>query len=188
MSKTKICLVGAAGRMGLEIVKAAAASKVAEVAAAVETAASLSIGKDIGEAAGLGTTGTIITTDLASAISTCDVVVDLSLPIATQSVIATATAAKKPLVCGTTGLTSAVLMLFDEAAQEIPVLQATNLSQGVAVLSILVEQAARLLGESFDIEIVEMHHRGKADAPSGTALTLASSAAAGRGIDADRAM
>jgi 4-hydroxy-tetrahydrodipicolinate reductase len=188
MAKTKICLVGAAGRMGLEFVRAASASKVAEVVSAIDTALSPSIGKDVGELVGIGPQGAIINTDLATGASACDVIVDLSLPIATQSVIAAAKTAKKPIVCGTTGLTSAVLLLFDEAAKEIPVIQVTNFSQGVAVLSILVEQAARLLGESFDIEVVEMHHRNKVDAPSGTALTLAASAAAGRNIDADGAI
>ncbi len=188
MSSVKICLVGAAGRMGLEIVRAASSLKTAEIIGAVEPSQSSAIGKDVGELAGVGTIGTSICDDLAASAAKCDVIVDLSLPIATESVLNAALKAKKPLVCGTTGLTSTVLSLFDEAAKEIPVLQATNLSQGVAVLSILVEQASRLLGENFDIEIIEMHHRNKVDAPSGTALTLATAAASGRGIDLEKSI
>lgn len=186
MALTKICLVGAAGRMGLEIVKAAAASGTAKVVSAVESEQSPMMGKDVGELAGIGPLGTPVTSTLADCAASCDVIVDLSLPIATTSVIDMAKAAGKPLICGTTGLTSAVILLFDEAAKTIPVIQTTNLSLGVAVLNILVEQAARLLDKRFDIEIVEMHHRNKADAPSGTALTLASSAAAGRGLEAEK--
>jgi 4-hydroxy-tetrahydrodipicolinate reductase len=188
MSKINICLVGAAGRMGLEIVKAAAMSGAAKVVAAVETAQSPVLGKDVGELAGIGPIGTMITSELKDCVVACDVIVDLTLPIATPSVIAAAVAAEKPLVCGTTGLTSAVILLFDEAAKTIPLIQVTNLSLGVAVLSTLVEQAARLLDNSFDIEIVEMHHRNKADAPSGTAISLANAAAAGRKLDAEKLM
>ena len=188
MALTKICLVGAAGRMGLEIVRAAAASGAAKVVSAVENEQSPLLGKDVGELAGIGPLGTPITSMLADCAAACDVIVDLSLPIATTSVIQAALTAEKPLVCGTTGLTSAVLLRFDEAARDIPVIQTTNLSLGVAVLNILVEQAARLLGNRFDIEIVEMHHRNKADSPSGTALTLAASAAIGRSLEAEKVM
>ena len=188
MGFTKICLVGAAGRMGLEIVRAAAASGTAKVVCAVEGEQSSVIGRDVGELAGIGPIGASITSSLSDCSAVCDVIVDLSLPIATTSVIDAAKAAGKPLVCGTTGLTSAVLRLFDEAAETIPLIQTTNLSLGVAVLSILVERAAQLLDHRFDIEIVEMHHRNKADAPSGTALTLATAAATGRGLEADRVM
>lgn len=188
MTLTKICLVGAAGRMGLEIVKAAAASKNAQIASAVENEQSPFLGRDVGELAGLGPAGVTIASDLAACAAECDVIVDLTLPIATASVVAAAEAAKKPLVCGTTGLTSAALSLFDEAAKTIPLIQATNLSLGVAVLSILAEEAAKLLDKSFDIEIVEMHHRNKVDAPSGTALSLADAAARGRGLDAEKAL
>ena len=186
MSRTKICLVGAAGRMGLEIVRAAAASGTAKVVSAVEGEQSPMMGRDVGELAGIGPLGTPITSTLSDCAAVCDVIVDLSLPIATTSVIDVAKAAAKPLVCGTTGLTSAVLLRFDEAAKSIPIIQTTNLSLGVAVLNILAERAAQLLDTRFDIEIVEMHHRNKADAPSGTALTLAASVAAGRGLEAEK--
>ena len=188
MALTKICLVGAAGRMGLEIVRAAEASGEAEVVSAVENDQSPVLGRDVGELAGIGPLGTPVTSTLADCAAACDVIVDLSLPIATSSVIKAAVTAEKPLVCGTTGLTSAVILRFDEAARTVPVIQTTNLSLGVAVLNILVEQAARLLDNRFDIEIVEMHHRNKADAPSGTALTLASSAATGRSLEAEKVM
>jgi 4-hydroxy-tetrahydrodipicolinate reductase len=110
-----------------------------------------------------------------------DVIVDFSAPAALQSSLDRALAAGIPIVIGTTGLDDLANKRIEVAARDIPVLRAPNTSLGVAVLSDLVERAAGMLGQDWDIEIVEMHHRLKADAPSGTAIALGEAAARGRG-------
>jgi len=127
----------------------------------------------------------LVTSDMKSFINGCDVVVDFSLPEACELLLETALNNPKPLVIGTTGLNIHQLNLLNEASKNMPVLYATNMSLGVALLNKLVEQASKAL-ENFDIEIVEMHHRHKKDAPSGTALTLAESAAKGRDLDLNK--
>ncbi|HET9810242.1 MAG TPA: 4-hydroxy-tetrahydrodipicolinate reductase [Sphingomicrobium sp.] len=111
-----------------------------------------------------------------------DILVDFSVPEALQQSLDRAVTAAAPILIGTTGLDELAGKRIDEAARTIAVLRAANTSLGVAVLSDLVERAARALGDGWDIEILEMHHRGKADAPSGTALALGEAAAAGRGL------
>jgi len=124
----------------------------------------------------------LVTSDLKTFLHACDIVIDFSLPEATQALLETALeATPKPLVIATTGLSEHQMNLMKSASEEMPILYATNMSLGVALLNNLVKQAAKTL-EGFDIEIVEMHHRHKKDAPSGTALTLAQSAAEGRGV------
>jgi 4-hydroxy-tetrahydrodipicolinate reductase len=115
--------------------------------------------------------------------SGAEVFVDFSAPAALADNLGKALAGQRPIVIGTTGLTPDQHRLIDEAARRIPVLQAANTSLGVNLLAALVRQAAERLGTDWDIEIVEIHHRGKADAPSGTALLLGQAAAAGRGVD-----
>lgn len=127
----------------------------------------------------------LVTNDLDSFLNACDVVIDFSLPEATQALLEKCLKTPKPLVIATTGLNTHQFNLMTEASESMPVLYATNMSLGVAILSKLVEQASRAL-EGFDIEIVEMHHKHKKDAPSGTALTLAESAAKGRELDLDK--
>ncbi len=127
----------------------------------------------------------LVTSDMASFLHACDVVVDFSLPDACEALLEAAMKDPKPLVVGTTGLNSHQLNLLKDASEIMPVLYATNMSLGVALLNKLVYQASKAL-EGFDIEIVEMHHRHKKDAPSGTALTLSESAAAGRKLDIDK--
>lgn len=127
----------------------------------------------------------LVTSDIKAFLNACDVVIDFSLPDACQSLVEAAIKTPKPLVIGTTGLDTHQLNLLKEASTSMPILYATNMSLGVALLNNLVKQAAAAL-EGFDIEIVEMHHKHKKDAPSGTALTLGESAAAGRGLDLDK--
>lgn len=127
---------------------------------------------------------TLVTNDLVSFLNGCDIVIDFSAPEGTAALIAAALSLPKPLVIGTTGLDSHQLHLMQEAAQKMPILYATNMSLGVALLNKLVAIASAGLSD-FDIEIVEMHHRHKKDAPSGTALTLAQSAAKARKLDLD---
>jgi 4-hydroxy-tetrahydrodipicolinate reductase len=113
----------------------------------------------------------------------CDVFVDFSAPDGLERNVETALEAGKPIVIGTTGLTSRHQRLINEAAGRIAVLQAANMSLGVNLLAHAVRETARRLGTDWDIEIVEMHHRHKVDAPSGTALMLGSAAAEGRGVE-----
>lgn len=117
----------------------------------------------------------------------CDVFVDFSAPDALQHNLETAIEARRPIVIGTTGLTPEHQRLIDQACARIAVLQAANTSLGVNLLAHLVREAAARLGEDWDIEIAEMHHRHKADAPSGTALLLGRAAAEGRGVSLEEA-
>jgi len=127
----------------------------------------------------------LVTNDMNTFLNSCDIVIDFSLPEACEKLLESALENPKPLVIGTTGLNTHQLNLLKEASEVMPVLYATNMSLGVALLNKLVYQASAAL-EGFDIEIVEMHHRHKKDAPSGTALTLSESAARGRGLDLDK--
>ena len=127
----------------------------------------------------------MVSTDLKSFLNSCEIVIDFSLPDACESLLEAALKTPKPLVIGTTGLSPHQLNLLKQASEKMPILYATNMSLGVALLNKLVYQASAAL-DGFDIEIVEMHHKHKKDAPSGTALTLGESAAAGRGLDLDK--
>jgi 4-hydroxy-tetrahydrodipicolinate reductase len=127
----------------------------------------------------------LVTSDMKSFLNACNIVVDFSLPDACESLLEASMKTPKPLVIGTTGLNPHQLNLLKQASEIMPVLYATNMSLGIALLNKLVYQASEAL-EGFDIEIVEMHHRHKKDAPSGTALTLSESAAAGRGLDINK--
>ncbi len=127
----------------------------------------------------------LITNDIDTLLKNCDVVIDFTLPDGTESLLNRALKNPKPIVSGTTGLSQHQINLMQEASKSMPILYATNMSLGIAVLNRLVELSSKKLRD-FDIEIVEMHHRYKKDAPSGTALTLATHAAKARGLDIDK--
>ncbi len=127
----------------------------------------------------------LITNDLATMLENCDVVIDFTLPDGSEALFEEALKNPKPLVIGTTGLSNHQLNLMSEASKVMPILYATNMSLGVAILNKLASIASKALSD-FDIEIVEMHHRYKKDAPSGTALTLAEHAAKARNLDLDQ--
>ncbi len=127
----------------------------------------------------------LVTSDMNALLNASDVIIDFSLPEACEKLLESALQNPKPLVIGTTGLNEHQINLMQEASTKMPILYATNMSLGVAVLNKLVAEASRALRE-FDIEIVEMHHRYKKDAPSGTALTLAHSAAKARDLELDK--
>jgi len=129
---------------------------------------------------------TVVTNDMQTMLNNCDVVIDFSAPVATQDLLETVIKSenKKPLVIATTGFNEHQKNLLFEASKVTPVLYATNMSLGVAVLNKLVSLASKTLAD-FDCEIVEQHHRYKVDSPSGTALTLAEHAAEARGLDLD---
>jgi 4-hydroxy-tetrahydrodipicolinate reductase len=156
---TRIGIIGHRGRMGQAL-----------VATIAEAGATLAGGVDQGE-------------DIAALIAASDVLVDFSSPGALEATLDACAAANKPIVIGTTGLEERHHFLIDDAARDIAVLQTGNTSLGVNMLAALIEDAASKLGSDWDIEIVEMHHRHKVDAPSGTALLLGQAAARGRGID-----
>jgi len=127
----------------------------------------------------------LLTNSMVKFLDSCDVVIDFSAPAATQAMLEVALENPRPLVIATTGLSEHQQNLLSEASQKMPVLYATNMSAGIALLKKLVGQVSATL-KDFDIEIVEQHHRHKVDAPSGTALTLAEFAAKGRGLDLDK--
>lgn len=167
---SRIGIFGAAGRMGRAIAQIAIEAGL-DIAGGTDRAGS-------GEIA----PGIAITDDALALAEKSDVLIDFSVPGALSTHLDACIAAKKPILVGTTGLEPVHHALIDEAAKQIPVLQTGNTSLGVNLLAALVEQAAASLGDDWDVEIVEMHHRHKVDAPSGTALMLGEAAARGRGI------
>jgi 4-hydroxy-tetrahydrodipicolinate reductase len=182
-------IVGASGRMGQALVRAARELPALRITGAVASAGSASIGRDAGVLAGLEPLGLEISSDLPAVLAAADVAIDFSQPHATRANIAACRAARKPLLIGTTGFAAEVPEAeLDAAARDIPVLIAPNTSLGVALLTDLVRRAARALPAEFDIEIMEAHHRMKRDAPSGTALALARAAGEGRGLAAPEAL
>ena len=185
MDDLKIGLLGAAGRMGTTLVRRIGAAQDARVAAAAEAAGHPVLGRDVGEAAGVGTLGVVIGADARAVFEAADAVIEFSLPEATAAHAAFAAETGTAHVIGTTGLEPAQAAAVRAAAARAAVVWAPNMSVGVNLLLALTERAARVLGPEYDIEIVEMHHRHKIDAPSGTALGLGAAAAAGRGVDHD---
>jgi 4-hydroxy-tetrahydrodipicolinate reductase len=183
MSDMRLIVAGAGGRMGRTLVHAIAASKDVTLAGAVEAAGSAVIGRDAGELAGLGKNGIEVRTDIAPLLEAADGLLDFTSPAAT--VAYAELAARKGLVhvIGTTGLTGENERLIGEAGKRAVIVKSGNMSMGVNLLAALVKRVAQTLDEDFDIEILEMHHNKKVDAPSGTALMLGRAAAAGRGVD-----
>lgn len=177
----RIAVLGADGRMGRALTRAVlAAGPDAKLAAACERAGHAAIGKDAGVLAGGEATGVSVI-DALPAKGAADVWIDFTTAAVAESVAAAASAAGAALVVGTTGLGTQARAALDQAATKVPVVYASNYSVGINVLRAVVAEAARALGPSYDIEIVEAHHRGKHDAPSGTALTLAEAVAAATG-------
>ena len=149
---------------------------------ALESPASPMLGKDSGRMVGAEANGVLISADPAAALADCDVLIDFSTPAASIALCEPTAAAGIAHVIGTTGLSEKDLALVAESAQKAAIVRSGNMSLGVNLLAALVERAARTLGPAWDAEIVEMHHRMKVDAPSGTALLLGEAAARGRGV------
>ena len=178
-----LVVVGAAGRMGQALIRAIHAAPGARLAAAIERPGSPHLGRDAGELAGVGPIGVPIADDPLPAFARADGVLDFTAPAATVEFAGYAAQARIAHVIGTTGCTEEDDAKIAAAARHTGIVKSGNMSLGVNLLAVLVEQAARALGpEDFDIEILEMHHRNKVDAPSGTALLLGQAAAAGREI------
>ena len=177
----KIALLGASGRMGRELMARVTAADDLELAGALAAPDDPWVGRDAGLAANLPETGVTVTASPGQSVSGAAVAVDFSAAAITAAIAAACAEAGCALVEGVTGITAEGQAALDSAAQRVPVLQASNMSLGVFVLDELLRLAAQRLGEDYDLEIVETHHRGKADAPSGTALQLGLTAAAARG-------
>jgi len=174
METLKVGVFGATGRVGQLIIESLRLDKKAGVSAVhVRNGLDFSIDPSV-----------LITDDINAFLKACDVVIDFSLPDACEKLLEASLEIPKPLVIGTTGLSVHQLNLMEQASQKMPILYATNMSLGVAMLNKLTYIASKAL-EDFDIEIVEMHHKHKKDAPSGTALTLGEYAAKGRNQDLD---
>jgi len=168
--------------MGQTLIRLAAASDTLRLAACVERAGHPWIGRDVGEAMGGGPLGVIVTDDPLEAFAKAQAVVDFTSPAATVEFAALAAQARAVHVIGTTGLEAEHLARIAAAARHAVIVRAGNMSLGVNLLVRLTQKVAEALGEDWDVEIVEAHHRMKVDAPSGTALMLGEAAAKGRGI------
>lgn len=178
----KIGVVGCAGRMGQMLVREIAATPGCTLAGGTERVGGPALGKDIGTLAGIDPLGVVAIDDAAALFAEADAVIDFTSPDATVRHAALAAQSQTVLVVGTTGIGPSQQEAIAQAATHTPIVQSPNMSLGVNLLLALVEQVGRALGDDFDIDILEMHHRNKVDAPSGTALGLGRAAAAGRGV------
>jgi 4-hydroxy-tetrahydrodipicolinate reductase len=177
----RVGIAGAGGRMGQALIEATLDAGDLTLAAAIDVPQGADIGADAGERCGRST-GVRIVPDVGAAVGVCDVLIDFTRPAGTLAHLAACADAGVGAVVGTTGFDEAGKAEIARRARKIPIVFAPNMSVGVNVLTDLVRRAAQLLGPAFDIEIVEMHHRLKVDAPSGTALALGEAAAGGAGV------
>ena len=184
MSETRLVVTGAAGRMGGALIRMIAETEGVVLSGALERAGAESVGKDSGLLAGIGENGTRITDDPESVLPQCDGVIDFTAPQASVELAQKAALHGCFHVIGTTGCTGEEDAEIRNAAQQTAIVKSGNMSLGINLLALLVEKAARALpAVDFDIEVLEMHHKHKVDAPSGTALLLGEAAASGRGIN-----
>ncbi len=178
----KLAIAGAAGRMGRELARIVHTTGGLSLAGGLESSSSPHLGADFGALIGVGTLGVTISADAASVIADVDGIVDFTVPAATLALVKHTSAQRKIHIIGTTGIDASGDDSIAAAAKSATIVKTGNFSLGVNLLAALVKRAARALGEDFDIEILEMHHRMKIDAPSGTALMLGKAAAEGREI------
>jgi 4-hydroxy-tetrahydrodipicolinate reductase len=181
----RVGVAGASGRMGRALLEAATTTEGIALGAALDVAGSPFVGRDAGELAA-GAKGVTVVSDLAQGLAGCDVLIDFTRPEGTLAHVAACRAARKKIVIGTTGLEPAHVERIREAAKDIAIVMAPNMSVGVNVALKLVELASRALGPDYDVEVFEMHHKLKVDAPSGTALKLGEVAAKARATTLDR--
>jgi 4-hydroxy-tetrahydrodipicolinate reductase len=179
----RIAIVGASGRMGQCLIKATALADKATLSAAIARPDSLAIGKDAGELAGISAIGVNVIDDLAAVIDQFDVLIDFTRPDASLEFIEICRQAGKKIVVGTTGYNEAQKALIAEAANDVAIVLAPNMSVGVNLSLKLLEMTAKVMGDYTDIEIIEAHHRHKIDAPSGTALRMGEVVATALGRD-----
>lgn len=184
----KVGIFGATGRMGRTLVQIADDFSDVEIGAAVASENSVRLGQDIGEVTGVGRMGVLITSNPDDAFDSCDVGIDFSNHIASVSYAKAAAASGKPLVIGTTGFTDDELDEIHMASYSCPIVLSPNMSIGINLLCALLEKTSAMLDTAYDVEILEMHHRNKIDAPSGTALALGRAVAQGRNVELEEAM
>ena len=180
MNKIRLVIAGAAGRMGKAIVSLVAKHPEIKIVAGLEADGHPAIGQDLGTLANVGTLGVIVQSDALSALSQSDAVIDFTQPHVSVSLADLSAQARIVHVIGTTGFASDDELRIQAAARHATIIKSGNMSLGVNLLAGLVEMAARALGPTFDVEIVESHHRMKVDSPSGTALLLGQAAARAR--------
>ena len=183
MADMRVVIAGAGGRMGRTLIGAIAATKGLALAGAVDAPGSGVIGRDAGELAGLGPNGVKVTSDAAPLVAQADGLIEFVVPDATRALVEMSAAAGKVHIIGTTGHSAEEEAVITKAASRATIVKSGNMSLGVNLLSALVKRVAKTLDDDYDVEIVEMHHNKKIDAPSGTALMLGRAAAVGRGID-----
>ena len=179
MTTMNIAIAGASGRMGRALIEATLHGADMKLAAALEQKGNAQVGKDAGEL--VGTPCGVKIADAAGSLAGCDVLVDFTRPEGTLAHVRACRAAQRGIVIGTTGFAPAGLDEIREAARDIAIVMAPNMSIGVNVLAKLVATASRVLGPDYDAEVFEIHHKMKVDAPSGTALMLGEVAAKARG-------
>ncbi len=182
MGEMRLVVAGAAGRMGRVLIEIIRQTPGAHLSGAIEQPNSIAIGQDAGLLAGCGQMGVAISGDALSAVAAADGILDFTSPQSTVELAALAAQARLVHVIGTTGLSADDLAKIEAAARHAIIVRSGNMSLGVNLLAALVKKAAKTLGPEYDVEIVEMHHRMKVDAPSGTALLLGTAAAEGRGM------
>jgi len=188
MTAIGIVVTGASGRMGQMLIREIAAMPSLRLVGALERAGHPWIGRDIGAAMGGAELGVAVSDDALAAFAQAQAVVDFTAPEATVEFAALAAQARAVHVVGTTGLQPQHHAKLDAASHHAVIVQAGNMSLGVNLLARMTQKVAAALGDDWDIEIVEAHHRMKVDAPSGTALMLGQAAAAGRGVSLEGAM
>jgi 4-hydroxy-tetrahydrodipicolinate reductase len=167
----KLAIAGATGRMGRTLIEAVLGDAELELAAALERAGHPALGREVGELVGLPC-GLALSADVEAALAAADVLIDFTRPEGTLAHLEACARLGKSMVIGTTGFSPAQKGRIDEAAKRVALVMAPNMAVGVNVTFKLAEVAARILGDGYDVEIVEAHHRHKVDAPSGTALKL----------------
>jgi 4-hydroxy-tetrahydrodipicolinate reductase len=186
MSDMRLIVAGAGGRMGRTLVHAIAATDGVALAGAVDAPGSAVIGRDAGELAGLGKNGVPVGAALEPLLTKADGLLDFTIPAASVAFAELTARAAIVHVVGTTGLSGENEQLISAAGKRTVIVKSGNFSMGVNVLAALVKRVAKTLGEDFDIEVLEMHHNKKVDAPSGTALMFGRAAAEGRGINLEQ--
>lgn len=181
----RIAVLGANGRMGRTLVRLIAADETLHLTGAATEPGHASVGADVGTLVNIDPVGVVVTDEPAAAVAVADVAIDFTLPAATPGNLAACVEKDVELILGTTGLSAADGKLLDRAARKIAIVYGRNMSVGMNVITELARLAGGALGDDYDVEISETHHRDKIDAPSGTALQLGEAVAQGRGVKFD---
>ncbi|PLX89083.1 MAG: 4-hydroxy-tetrahydrodipicolinate reductase [Desulfuromonas sp.] len=168
----KVAIIGAAGRMGIRLVHAVLEADGLEVAGAIERSGHPQLGQDIGRIAGVDELGVLVSDDLAATMNDADVLIDFTFPDVTLNNLEICAKLGKMVVSGSTGFTPEQRAAAEQYAKQIPVVLAPNMSVGVNACFKLLKETAKILGDDFDVEVVELHHNKKKDSPSGTAVRM----------------